>query len=186
MQKLSLEKGQKIDLKKDDWSAISKIRVWLSWDVVEWKETDLDLFVVWKEVAYFWNKTAIKWVKLSDDNTTWKWEWDDEFANFDATQTDDWKYKICVNIFKAKERNQTLATIFNIVKDGSWKIISWEPKVTVYNQDTNEVLATFNLWDWGSNTWIYVWDVIDSWNTYQFEAVWNYVNWDINDIAESI
>jgi len=68
MENLNLSKGESLNLVKEDGTAISKIRVGLSWDVSDVNgNVDLDLFVVdkkTKNTAFFNKKDAIKGIKL--------------------------------------------------------------------------------------------------------------------------
>lgn len=178
MEQLNLTKGQSIDLKKADGTALSKIRVGLSWDVAnEGGAMDLDLFVVektlaGKKVAFFNAKNAIAGVELSDDNRTWAGDGDDEFVKMDATKTADGEYFLALNIYNAAGKN------FSMVNNA---------KATIYNDETNEVIATYALTqDGGSNTAVVVAKVTDAGDSYKFEAVGNYLNGDITAVAESL
>lgn len=179
METLNLTKGQSLDLKKADGSAISKIRVGLSWDVSAGKSMDLDLFVVNKAgvnktVAYFGNKTAIAGVKLSDDNLTGAGDGDDEFANFDATQTSDGDYYVCLNIYNAAGKGQAFKDVNSA-------------KVTVYDVDSNAQLATYNITEaGGSSDSLIVGKITDSGNAYTFTALGNFINWDINVVSQTL
>ena len=176
---LDLSKGQSLDLKKADGTAISKIRVGLSWDAEpqNGRDVDVDLFIhdkVRKATAYFWAKNAIKGVTLGDDNLTGAGDGDDEFALLDATQSEDGDYVIAINIYEASSRNQKLSGVKNA-------------KATVYNAETNEVLATYSIQEnGGENTGIIVWVVTDSGNAYKFTAKGDFVTGDINTIVASL
>lgn len=168
---LNLAKNQALDLKKPDGSSLSKVRVGVSWDVAAGIDADLDLFVVSpsKEVAFFGNKTAISGIQLSDDNRTGAGDGDDEFAKFDATVTTDGVYTLCINSYTG--------TTFDKVSNA---------KATVYNDETNEVLATFELAQGATNTGIIVGTLTDAGNWYVFTAKGDFVNGDINEITASI
>lgn len=175
---VSLVKNEAVPLLKADGSALSHVRVGLSWDTAKFgSAVDLDLFVVRKadkKITYFGNKTALTWVELSEDNLTGAWDGDDEFAKFDASKTEDGEYYICVDIYRGQEKNQ----FFQLVSNA---------KATIYNQDTNEKIAEYNITaDGGKNTGIIVGVLKDIGNMYMFEAKWTYVNGDINVIAQSI
>lgn len=175
---LSLEKSQSLSLTKPDGSSIQKIRVGLSWDVASiGSNVDLDLFIVHKEskkVAFFNNKTAISGIKLSDDNLTGEGEGDDEFAELDATKTDDGDYYICVNIYDAKSKKQS----FNLVNNA---------KATIYNGETNTALASYSVTeDGGQNTGIIVAKLKDVGGSYEFTALGEYVIGDINEVAQIV
>lgn len=168
---VNLSKGSTLNLVKADGSALSKVRVGVSWDVAAGINADLDVFVVSpsKEVAYFGNKTAISGVQLSDDNTTGEGDGDDEFAKFDATVTSDGIYTICVNSYTG--------TTFDKISNA---------KATVYNDETNEVLATFDLGQGSTNTGIVIGTLTDAGNSYVFTAKGDYVNGNINEITAAL
>lgn len=174
MEALVLTKGQTLDLKKSDGSACSKVRVGLSWDVKDGVDADLDLFVIHKEtknVAYFGNKTAITGFTLSDDNRTGAGDGDDEFVTADATVSGDGTYVICVNIYQGSATFKDVANA----------------KATVYNSDTNEVLATYAMTeDGGENTAIIVGELKDSGDNYSFTAKGTFLKGDINQVRDSI
>jgi stress response protein SCP2 len=174
MEALVLTKGQTLELKKEDGSAISKVRVGLSWDVKAGVTADLDLFVIHKEtknVAYFGNKTAIKGFKLSDDNRTGAGDGDDEFVEADATSSDDGTYVVCLNVYNA---GPTFKDIANA-------------KVSVYDSATNAVLATFAITeDGGENNALIVGELKDSGNSYSFTAKGTFLKGDIQQVRDSI
>jgi len=175
MKALNLVKGQTLDLKKADGSSISKIRVGLSWDVKEGITADLDLFIVEKangakKVAYYNARTAITGVELSEDNRTGAGDGDDEFVKMDATKSGDGEYFICVNIYTGNVKFSDVANA----------------KATVYNQETNEVLATYVLAQGGAHTAVVVGKVVDSGDNYAFTAMGDYIDGDISQVAESL
>jgi len=145
--------------------------VLLASDVAPGVDADLDLFVVSpsKQVAYFGDKTAIAGIQLSDDNRTGEGDGDDEFAKFDATVTTDGVYTLCVNSYTG--------TTFDKVSNA---------KATVYNDETNEVLGTFELAQGATNTGIIVGTLTDAGDSYVFTAKGDFVNGDINEITASI
>lgn len=171
---LNLSKGSTLNLVKADGSALSKVRVGASWDVAPGINADLDLFIVGPsksdtDIAYFGNKTGIAGVQLSDDNRTGEGDGDDEWAKFDATITGDGIYTICINSYT----NTTFDKVSNA-------------KVTVYNDETNEVLATFVLAQGATNTGIVVGTLTDAGNSYVFTAKGDFVNGNINEIVASL
>ena len=174
---LDLQKGQVLDLKKEDGTSISKIRVGLSWDVSEGKTMDLDLFAHHKEskaTAYFGAKTAINGLILSDDNLTGEWDGDDEFLKMDAVTTVDGEYFICVNIYDAESKGQSLKDVTNA-------------EATIYDDVSGAVLAKYNMTaDGGDNTSIIVGKVTDSDEDYKFEAIWTYLKGDINQVVAAL
>ena len=168
---VNLSKGSTLNLVKPDGSALSKVRVGVSWDVAPGVNADLDVFVSSpdKTVAYFGNKDAIAGVQLSDDNRTGAGDGDDEFARFDAAVTTDGVYTICVNSYTG--------TTFDKVSNA---------KATVYNDETNEVLATFELGQGATNTGIVIGTLTDAGNSYVFTAKGDYVNGNINEIVAAL
>jgi len=171
-----LEKGQTIELKKDG-VAPANIRVGLSWDVSEGKSMDLDLFVVRhsdKKAAYYGEKNALKGVKLSDDNLTGEGDGDDEFAIFNAVESEDTDYSVCVNIYGANAKGQKFADVKNA-------------KATVYNADTNEVLATYSITEnGGDHTALIVGQLTDRWDFYDFTAKGTFINGSIAEVVASL
>ncbi len=174
MQDIVLTKGQTVDLKKADGSALSKVRVGVSWDVKDGVTADLDLFLIHKEtknMAYFNDKTAIAGFKLSDDNRTGAGSGDDEFVKADATVSEDGTYVICVNVYKG---TATFADVSNA-------------KATVYNDETNEVLHTFALSaDGGAHTAVIVGELKDSGDNYTFTAKGDYLNGNVVEVRDSL
>jgi tellurium resistance protein TerD len=172
---MNLSKGGSLNLVKADGSALSKARVGLSWDVKPGVTADLDLFIVGPskstdDVAYFGKKDGIKGVILSDDNRTGEGDGDDEFAKFDATVTTDGVYTICLNIYNGGVNFDQVAN----------------PKVTVYNDETNEVLATFELGQGGAHNGFIVGTLTDAGDTYVFTAKGDAVNGNIEEIVKSL
>lgn len=173
---LDLQKGIALNLTKADWSALHSIRVGMSWDVQEWVTADLDLFIVQKladkskKVAFFNAKNAIKWVTLWDDNLTGEGDGDDEFALLDARQTEDWELFVCVNIY-------TSGVKFSQVKNA---------KVTVYNQETGEAIASYVMGDGWDHTALVVGKIVDAGDTYSFTAMWDYIDGNISTVTESL
>lgn len=175
---LNLTKGQTLPLKKADGSAVGKVRVGLAWNQADAGNTaDLDLFIVRmsdKKVAYFGDRTALEGVELSADNRTGEGDGDDEFVVMEAAKSADTEYVIAINIYDAASKGQSLAQI-----NGA--------KATVYNHETNEVLATFQITEnGGANTGIIVGRVKDIGDSYEFKAVGDFVNGDINTITDSL
>jgi len=170
---LNLSKGQTLNLVKEDGvTALSKVRVGLSWDVKPGVTADLDLSIVAPngDVAYFNAKNAIAGVTLSDDNRTGDGDGDDEFATFDATVTQDGVHTILLNIF-------TSGVTFDQVAN---------PKVTVYDAENNTALAEFLLREGGATNGCIVGTLTDSGDTYVFTPKGDYVNGDLNEIISSL
>lgn len=128
MEKLNLEKGQKLDLSKTSVVAedgsLQNIYFGAGWDVNDGGGTafDLDLIVLAMkgdkvdEAMFFNNKTSqCNGVRLSDDNVTGEGDGDDEFVDIaaDCLNPDFTKLVIAVNIFKGSERGQTFGQVNN-------------------------------------------------------------------------
>lgn len=174
---VNLAKGVPLDLKKSDGSNLAKARVGLSWDVSEGKSVDLDLFVIAPDkqtVAFYNQRDAIVGVQLSEDNRTGEGEGDDEFVKMDATQTSDGVYTLALNIFDAVAKGQSFADVKNA-------------KATVYNDETNDVLGTFEIAaTGGTHTALIVGTVTDSGNSYVFTPKGDYIDGDINQVVASL
>lgn len=177
MQTINMEKGQTIDLKKEDWASIAKIRVGLGWDVSEWKTMDLDLFVVRKsdkKVAYFNERNALTGVLLSEDNLTGEGDGDDEFAVFNAPAMPDGTYVVCLNIYNGRQKGQSFSNVQNAVAN-------------VYNHETNEVIATFKVTEnGGDNTALVVGEIEDMGDYLKFTAKTDYINGSIEEVVNSL
>lgn len=174
---LNLAKGQALELKKPDGSALSKIRIGLGWDMNEGKTADLDLFVIAPDkstVAYYNARTAITGVELSEDNRTGAGDGDDETVKMDATQTTDGVHTIALNIYDAKSKGQSFADVKNA-------------KATVYNDETGEALATFDISaTGGAHESLVVGTVTDVGNSYTFTAKGDFIDGDINQVVASL
>jgi len=173
---MDLQKNSVINIKKEDGTFLKNVKIWLRWDVGKNTNMDLDLFIVrklanWnKTTAYFNDRTAIKWIYLSEDNLTGGWSWDDEYVIMKADWTENWDYFICVNIYTDGKK-------FAEVKN---------PKVFIYDNDTNKTLATFECWQWWSENGMIAWKITDTWEKYQFTAMGDYLDWDIKQIQDSL
>lgn len=177
METLNMQKGQSIDLKKEDGSAVAKVRVGLAWDVADGISMDLDLFVVRmsdKKVAYFNARAALQGIFLSEDNVTGDGEGDDEYVIVDAKECKDGKYVVCLNIYNAKEKGQSFAKVKNAV-------------CTVYNHESGEVIAKFNITsDGAENSALVVAEVADVGEFLQFTARGDYVNGNIQEVVNTL
>ena len=92
----------------------------------------------------------------------------------DATITEDGEYAICVNIYNAETKGQSL-------KDVN------AAECTVYDADTNEELAKYKMTEQGGdNTSIIVGVVTDKADGYTFTAKGTYINGDINQVVSEI
>jgi len=173
---MNLQKWASLDLTKKDGSVLSKVRVGLARDVADDRDIDLDLFIVAKDTAgskktaYFNNKKAIEGVFLSEDNLTGEGDGDDEFAILDAKITPDGEYFVCVNIYTSWIK-------FAEVKN---------PVATIYDDATNDVIASFKCGEGWANNALIVGKLEDRWDSYKFTAMWDYVNGDIQEVTKSL
>ena len=176
---LNLEKGQTVDLKKEDGSNVSKVRVGVSWDAGEQngRNVDVDLFVVQKAprtIAYFGAKKAISGIELGGDNLTGAGDGDDETAEFDATVTADGEYVVAINIYDAKSRGQKFSGVLNL-------------SVRVYDTTNNKTLVEYKVTEnGGDHTALIVGTITDAGDTYKFTANGTFVDGDINEVSASI
>jgi stress response protein SCP2 len=177
MQTINMTKGQSLDLKKEDGSAIPSIRVGLGWDVSAGKTMDLDLFVVRKsdkKVAYFNDQKALEGVTLSDDNLTGEGDGDDEFTVLHAPTMPDGTYVVCLNIYDGASKGQSFADVLNAVAN-------------VYNHETNEVLATFKVTEnGGASTALIIGEIEDMGDYLKFTAKTDFLNGSIDDVVKSL
>jgi len=139
---ISLVKGQKINLKKDDGSSLKGVMIGLGWDPVQASgekkgffsslfsddppDIDCDAFVIlckdgkladWDEdCVYFGNKEHTSGaVRHMGDNLTGEGDGDDEqiFVDLERVPADYDKLVFAVNIYKCVERNQHFGMIGN-------------------------------------------------------------------------
>ena len=125
---VNLQKGQKVNLKKSDGEALSRIRVGLGWDPVEQKKSgglfgsffggsapdiDCDASV---DVVYFGNlKHPSGAIVHTGDNLTGEGEGDDEQIKVDLTAVPEAYDKLVfvVNIYDCESRKQDFGMIQN-------------------------------------------------------------------------
>ena len=153
---VSLQKGQKVSLKKSNGKKLSRLMVGLGWDAAEQKSgffgrlfgsadsIDCDAsvflcqggkFVDKDDLVYFGNlKHRSGAVKHMGDNLTGEGEGDDEqiFVNLDELPNRYDKLIFVVNIYKAVERKQH----FGMIKNAFIRIV---------DDETREELCRFNL-----------------------------------------
>ena len=136
---VNLQKGQKVNLKKSDGQALSRIRIGLGWDPVEQKkgglfgsifggsapDIDCDASVIVckggrlsgkKDVVYFGNlKHPSGAIVHTGDNLTGEGEGDDEqiLVDFTAVPQDYDKLVFVVNIYDCESRKQDFGMIAN-------------------------------------------------------------------------
>ncbi len=156
---VNLQKGQKVNLKKSDGEALSRIRVGLGWDPVEQKKSgglfgsffggsapdiDCDASVIVcqgghlkarEDVVYFGNlKHPSGAIVHTGDNLTGEGEGDDEQIKVDLSKVPASIDKIdfTVTIYEADERKQNFGQVSNAF-------------IRVVNEATGEELIRFDL-----------------------------------------
>ena len=136
---VNLQKGQKVNLKKSDGQALSRIRIGLGWDPVEQKkgglfgsifggsapDIDCDASVIVckggrlsgkNDIVYFGNlKHSSGAIVHTGDNLTGEGEGDDEVLTIDFTKVpaDVDKIAITVTIYEADVRKQNFGQVSN-------------------------------------------------------------------------
>lgn len=143
---LNLEKGQRINLTKDN-AGLKKIRVGLSWDVKPGIQADADAsciclgendkMVEVKSLVFFGNyKETNKYtaaIKHSGDNLTGDGDGDDETITVDLSLV---PADVKSLLFSVTMYSHGSKTTFGMVKNCTCRL---------YNADTNEVIAKFDL-----------------------------------------
>ena len=153
---VSLQKGQKVSLKKSDGKRLSRLMVGLGWDAKEQKsgffsrlfgnsdnfDCDASVFLCQggklvdkDDIVYFGNlEHRSKAVKHMGDNLTGEGEGDDEqiFVNLDEMPERYDKLIFVVNIYHAVERKQHFGMINNAY-------------IRIIDPDSREELCRFNL-----------------------------------------
>ena len=156
---VNLQKGQKVNLKKSDGQALSRIRIGLGWDPVEQKKSgglfgsffggsapdiDCDASVIVcqgghlkarEDVVYFGNlKHPSGAIVHTGDNLTGEGEGDDEQIKVDLSKVPASIDKIdfTVTIYEAEERKQNFGQVSNAF-------------IRVVNEATGEELIRFDL-----------------------------------------
>ena len=136
---VNLQKGQKVNLKKDNGQALGKVMIGLGWDPMEQKSggflssvfgskndnIDCDASVIMlqngkylkqSDLIYFGNlEHSSHAVRHMGDNLTGEGDGDDEqiFVDLDAVPADYDKLVFVVNIYKAESRKQHFGMIKN-------------------------------------------------------------------------
>ncbi|MBQ7479764.1 MAG: TerD family protein [Selenomonadaceae bacterium] len=136
---VNLQKGQKVNLKKDNGQALGKVMIGLGWDPMEQKSggflssifgskndnIDCDASVIMlqngkllaqNDLVYFGNlQHSSGAVRHMGDNLTGEGDGDDEqvFVDLDAVPADYDKLVFVVNIYKAESRKQHFGMIKN-------------------------------------------------------------------------
>jgi len=154
---VNLQKGQKVNLRKEDGSSFHHLMVGLGWDPAEQKKSsgffsallggddidcDASVFlckggrvVDSKDVVYFGNKKHKSGaVNHMGDNLTGEGEGDDEqiMVNLDGVPAEYDKLVFVVNIYRAQQRKQH----FGMIKNAFIRIV---------DQDTNREFCRYNL-----------------------------------------
>lgn len=182
METLNLTKGQKIDLTKAN-PGLKTIRLGLGWDVKSGSGSDFDLdgFALilkedkWKEVSdmVFFRQLEAPGVKHSGDNLTGAGDGDDESITITLPEVKGNAVLIGCNIYQAAERRQNFGQVKNAF-------------IKVYNHDTNEVLAKYDLSeDNSADTGFVLGRVYNHNGEWKFEAVGQGKNGDLNQIAQT-
>lgn len=147
---INLTKGQKIDLTKDDKSALTRINVGLGWDeVVFGRDVDCDASCVlldendkviskdYNESTVYFGNTKLPGIKHSGDNLTGGGDGDDETIELDLEKVPAKVHKIVIfmNIYKGSERGQNMSSLKNAF-------------IRLYNpKDGNKEICRFDLDD---------------------------------------
>ena len=155
---VNLQKGQKVNLKKSDGQALSRIRIGLGWDPVEQKkgglfgsifggsapDIDCDASVIVckggrlsgkKDVVYFGNlKHSSGAIRHTGDNLTGEGEGDDEqiLVDLTAVPQDYDKLVFVVNIYDCESRKQDFGMIANAF-------------IRICDENTGEEFCRYNL-----------------------------------------
>ena len=153
---VNLQKGQKVDLRKSDGSALKHVMIGLGWDAAKrssgffgsifGKEKNIDcdatVFLCKNgklsdndDIVYFGNLThKSEAVRHMGDNLTGEGEGDDEevFVDLTALPSQYDRIIFVVNIYKARERAQHFGMINNAF-------------IRICDQDTHEELCRYNL-----------------------------------------
>lgn len=106
---LQLKKGEALELKKPDGSAVTKMRLGAGWDVAEGKSVDLDLSLIARggAVCFYGNK-EIPGAKLDKDDRTGASSAGgaDENIALDAALMDKEEYTVVITIYDAVAKGQ--------------------------------------------------------------------------------
>ena len=155
---VNLQKGQKVNLKKSDGQALSRIRIGLGWDPVEQKkgglfgsifggsapDIDCDASVIVckggrlsgkKDIVYFGNlKHSSGAIVHTGDNLTGEGEGDDEqiLVDLTAVPQDYDKLVFVVNIYDCESRKQDFGMIVNAF-------------IRICDENTGEEFCRYNL-----------------------------------------
>ena len=178
---LNLEKGAKLDLKKEDGTPVTEMRFGGGWDAVEeGADIDGDLFAFDEagNVTYFNDKTGIAGTELDEDNLTGEDKpgeegTADENIAFNTALMTSKKVVIAINIYKAAERNQDFSKVkelFVEIEDTTNKKMIGEHKISGNESATGKdvlVVGTIEKTDAGLT----------------FTGIYEYDNGDIEAIA---
>lgn len=176
---VSLEKGEKIDLTKDN-PGLKVLGLGLGWDVKKENGTfDLDAFALTlrdgkykggSDMLYFGQK-VIPGLKHSGDNLTGVGDGDDETIICTLAEVPGDAVILGANIYQAKERKQNLGQVKKAF-------------IRVYDAETKQEIRRFDLSeDFSSKTGIILGRVYKHNGEWKFEAVGDGVTGDLNEIA---
>ena len=172
---LNLTKGQSLDLKKEDGSAVKKIRFGGGWDMADSSKPtfDLDLFAIGTTEGNvcFFGKKEISGVKLDGDNLTGEGEGADENIHFNVDEMTDKKFLLAINIYNGVKKGQ----MFKDVKNAF---------VEIEDEDTKQIIARYDISaDGGDNDALLAGDIEVINGVLKFTARGEYTRGDINEIA---
>ena len=171
---LDLSKGQVIELKKEDGSAVTKIRVGGGWDTSKSGKAnfDLDLSAICNDgsVCYF-SKKELPGISLDKDNVTGEGSGADENMHFDASKMTAKKVLICINIFNAASKGQSFRDVENAF-------------IEIEDKDTKKMLAKYNISaDGGANDALLAGELEVVNGAFKFTAKGVYAVGDLNQLV---
>lgn len=180
MEALNLTKGERVDLTKTH-PGLKKVNIGLGWDVGGTSSFDLDGFAILlhgdkytnpKDMIYFSNLEG-DGVKHHGDNLTGAGEGDDETISLEFEKVKADAIVVGCNIYQAEGRKQNFGQVKNAF-------------IRVYNPDTKEVLAKYDLSeDFSGATGIILGKVYNKDGEWKFQAVGEGRNGDLNKIADT-
>lgn len=177
---VNLQKGQKVELRKNNGGSLRKVMVGLGWDEVEQKrgffapkpqdiDCDASAFVCMNgrlqgvdDIVYFGNLSHKSGaVRHMGDNLTGAGEGDDEQILVDLMSLPNYYDKLVfvVNIYKARERSQHFGLIRNAF-------------IRICDAETNQELCKYNLSENYNNMTAMVFGELYRYNgTWKFNAI---------------
>lgn len=149
---LSLEKGSSFNLVKEDNTVLRKLRVELEWNPSQTTGSDFDLDVmaactndalkaVSNDNVCFFNQKVTPAIRVSEDNRTGNGDGADEilWIDLEKVPAQATKIPVLVTIYDAAGRGQSFKQV-----DGT--------KITIFNDETNQVLGTGSIQASASDT----------------------------------